>query len=78
MRAIFVWGLGVALLVLGMGQVAARAETGGVKSPAEICPLTIGSMVPPVTLKNLDGQPFDLASAVREKPTILIFYRGGW
>ena len=25
-----------------------------------------------------DGTPFDLGAAFSEKPTVLIFYRGGW
>lgn len=44
----------------------------------DICPIQIGQALPHVVLKTSDNQPFDLNGAVAEKPTILIFYRGGW
>lgn len=47
-------------------------------SPSEIRPLLIGAPVPEVTLQTVDGNPFDLATAVSERPAVLIFYRGGW
>lgn len=47
-------------------------------SPSEIRPLLIGAPVPEVTLQTVDGNPFDLAAAVSERPAVLIFYRGGW
>lgn len=47
-------------------------------SPRKIRPLLIGSTVPELTLKNLDDSDFDLNAAIAQKPTILIFYRGGW
>ncbi len=47
-------------------------------SPSKICPLLVGEHTPSVTLKTLDGQNIDLKTAVSQKPTLLIFYRGGW
>jgi hypothetical protein len=48
-------------------------------SPEEIRPLLIGMTVPTITgLTKTDGTPFDLNTAIAKKPTILIFYRGGW
>ncbi len=41
-------------------------------------PLAVGARVPAVTLKTSDGADFDLAAALAAKPTLLIFYRGGW
>ncbi|MBD3290084.1 redoxin domain-containing protein, partial [candidate division KSB1 bacterium] len=38
----------------------------------------VGSKIPTVHLKKYDGSPFDLNAAVSQKPTVLIFYRGGW
>lgn len=43
-----------------------------------ICPLLIGAMVPKLTLTAADGRSFDLNAAITKKPTVLIFYRGGW
>lgn len=47
-------------------------------SAAEAKPLTVGATAPSVTVKTADGTAFDLGAALTEKPTILIFYRGGW
>lgn len=47
-------------------------------SPSEIRPLLIGASVPKVTLQTVDGDPFNLGAAVSERPSVLIFYRGGW
>jgi len=47
-------------------------------SPKEACPLVPGTSVPAVTVRALDGSEVSLAEAVREKPSILVFYRGGW
>ena len=46
--------------------------------PEDISPLLIGENIPEVSLKNLDGKIVSLNKIVKEKPTILIFYRGGW
>ncbi len=51
-------------------KIAASAE--------EICPLLVGQKIPLVNLKTHDGKEFDLNTAVSQKPTVLIFYRGGW
>jgi hypothetical protein len=54
-------------------------EGGGVASSAnEICSVKTGSVIPQVSLRNLDGSLFDLNRAVSKKPTVIIFYRGGW
>ena len=48
------------------------------QSPREVCPLLTGSHVPAVILTTADGRPFDLSGAVKQKPTVVVFYRGGW
>lgn len=47
-------------------------------APDQTCPLPVGSAVPAMQLQSLDGKPFDLAAALKAKPTILIYFRGGW
>jgi len=47
-------------------------------APNKICPLLIGSPVPPITLQTLDGEAFDLNARLKNRPTILIYFRGGW
>lgn len=46
--------------------------------PADISPLLIGERVPVVKIPAADGKLFDLNASISQKPTILIFYRGGW
>lgn len=48
------------------------------QNPEDISPLLIGESIPTVRLKDASGKEFDLNGAIASKPTILIFYRGGW
>lgn len=57
-----------------MGHLSGKVPT----DPGDIRPLLIGAKIPELTLKTVDGDPFDLNSAVSERPTLLVFYRGGW
>ena len=41
-------------------------------------PLSVGAKAPAVSLKTLDGQTTDLTDLIEEKPTVIVFYRGGW
>jgi hypothetical protein len=47
-------------------------------APNKICPLPIGSPVPQINLQTLAAEPFDLHARLKSKPTILIYFRGGW
>lgn len=53
-----------------LSQVADKAE--------DICPLKVGSPIPSVSLSLPNGTIVDLRAEVSKKPTILVFYRGGW
>lgn len=46
--------------------------------PQDVSPLLVGENIPMVMLPNAEGQSIDLNKLVAEKPTILVFYRGGW
>lgn len=48
------------------------------EKPEDISPLLIGEQVPAVMLSDASGKTIDLKAAIAAKPTILIFYRGGW
>lgn len=48
------------------------------QKPEDISPLLNGEKIPVVTLMDTSGKIFDLNKTIAEKPTILIFYRGGW
>lgn len=41
-------------------------------------PILVGSAVPAVNLTDLDGKSTTLAALLNGKPTVLVFYRGGW
>ena len=62
-----------AYLALAM-QLHAAIPTGAENA----VPLKVGDAAPAVTVTALDGSSFDLGRAIAAKPTILIFYRGGW
>lgn len=47
-------------------------------SPQKVCPLLNGMPIPQLTLSAADGAAFDLNAAVKAKPAVLVFYRGGW
>ncbi len=48
------------------------------QKPEDISPLLYGEKIPEVTLLDASGKSVNLNLKVAEKPTILIFYRGGW
>lgn len=70
----------VCLTLLPFGVLAQPTTTAASipNAPNQICPLPVGSAVPPMQLQSLDAKHFDLAAALKTKPTILIYFRGGW
>lgn len=61
-----------ALLYAGLlpAQLPERAE--------DISPLLIGEAMPDIAVTSMDGSARSLADIFKEKPTVLVFYRGGW
>jgi hypothetical protein len=47
-------------------------------SAEKVYPLLIGAEIPGVGLTRSDGAPCELAELIKTKPSIIIFYRGGW
>lgn len=66
------------LLLAGLlFSVTCRAEIAS--APDTIHPKLNGQMVPAnVMLKQLDGQEQPLSTLIANKPTVIVFYRGGW
>lgn len=60
------------------GQGSSSFEQGIPQSPEDISPLLVGERIPEAILLNAMGHPVELSKLISEKPTILIFYRGGW
>lgn len=76
MKYFFLW-----LLAIGVGAVGLAAQpAGGViaASAEEVRPLAVGNKAPVAVLTGQDGSEVDLAKVFASKPTIVIFYRGGW
>ena len=48
------------------------------QSAAEVDTLQVGAPAPDFVAKTPDGEPFEFIVAERDKPALLIFYRGGW
>ena len=47
-------------------------------SAGETNPLVVGDRIPSVQVADSDGRQIDLSELTAEKPTVIIFYRGGW
>ena len=67
------WHIVLLLLSLSFNSLAQVAETA-----TEISPLLIGETIPDVEVSTLDGKVVKTSALISEKPTVLIFYRGGW
>ena len=46
--------------------------------PENISPLLIGETLPKASLQDTDGKSIELSSILQSKPSVLVFYRGGW
>lgn len=44
----------------------------------DVTPLKVGERIPAINLKTTSGAAIELRKVLNAKPTILIFYRGGW
>lgn len=57
---------------------AKDASAGYASEAAEVTPILTGTAIPEVSLHSVDGDSVQLMELVKEQPTVLIFYRGGW
>ena len=80
--SIWFWLLAFILIVRCLScdsQVIERENRNKVAQRAEdIRPVLIGQPLPKMVLRTMDDKTFDLNAATAEKPTVLIFFRGGW
>ena len=44
----------------------------------DISPILIGETLPNAIFQNAEGKSVQLKAILEEKPTVLVFYRGGW
>ena len=66
------------LVLFAVLPVNALDRTQIADSAENVTPLLIGQTVPNSKLQTVDGDPVSLKALTLEKPTVLIFYRGGW
>ncbi|MHC4917215.1 MAG: peroxiredoxin-like family protein, partial [Planctomycetota bacterium] len=65
------------LLALGAGTVF-LADESIPDAAGSARPIRPGVVIPALTLRDSAGHDFDLGAALREKPAVIIVYRGGW
>ncbi|MEC8489811.1 MAG: peroxiredoxin-like family protein [Pseudomonadota bacterium] len=74
----------VAMAMLMFGCIAGASnayalERGTIAEDADsVTPLLNGQVAPKTTLKMADGSPVSLQALTMQKPSIVLFYRGGW
>ena len=79
MKNKWISGLVGFLCLWPMGGKAATADRMEIAPSAEaVRPLGAGDRVPDGTLTTIDGKKVNLQSLIAQKPSVLIFYRGGW
>ena len=44
----------------------------------DICPIKNSQEIPSAEIYSIDGKSVDLKAYVGQKPTVIVFYRGGW
>ncbi len=59
-----------AILAADVSRIAQTAE--------QVTPILNGQELPDVNLVTVDGKPVNLRELASEKPSVIIFYRGGW
>lgn len=70
----------VSILILTiMSFFSCKSSAQNIPANAEdISPLLIGEVLPNASLQDIDGKTVALESILKNKPTVLVFYRGGW
>jgi peroxiredoxin len=67
------------LLIIFTGLLSGKPVSAQIPERAEdISPLLIGQEIPDASLTAPDGSSHQVSAVVGEKPTVLLFYRGGW
>lgn len=66
------------LLLLALTWTTLPVSAQFAEDAHSISPLLIGENIPDISLVNTDNKIVQLHDIFKEKPTVLIFYRGGW
>ncbi|QHJ11983.1 Putative peroxiredoxin bcp [Paraglaciecola mesophila] len=69
----------LAILLMAFSVTSSALErTDIAQSAQDVSPLLVGHGAPNTKLKTAEGAPVSLKAMLMQKPTVLIFYRGGW
>lgn len=80
----YIYLLSCLVMVIGCTQQADNKVSDNTEQKAyaesalEIDPILTGTKIPDASVKNVTGESVRLHDLIKEKPTVLIFYRGGW
>ncbi len=66
------------LFTLSSLQAMALDRTVIAETAQDVTPILNGSTIPNVMVKTADGAPVSLPALLMEKPSVIVFYRGGW
>lgn len=66
------------LLTLIATAISLNFKAQVAENATDISPLLIGENAPDVEVKDINGKATSLKVILTEKPTIIMFYRGGW
>lgn len=66
------------IFTLMLTGLFAQAQAQLPENPQDIAPLLVGEAMPEMQLTGADGQSYATGQLLAQKPTVLIFYRGGW
>ena len=64
--------------IAGTSSVHALERGTTAEDANSVTPLLNGQVAPKTTLKMADGSPVSLQALTMQKPSIVLFYRGGW
>jgi len=68
----------LAMAPLGSLPAEVPQEKPVADKPTDVHPLGVGDQVPDGDVRDLAGKTVRFLGLVRQKPTVVIFYRGGW
>jgi len=66
------------VLLVTMTLVTSATAQNYADDPKQVNPILTGTTIPDAAVKTIEGKTVSIQELVRQQPTVLIFYRGGW
>ena len=66
------------ILIAFLALLASETYAQTPEKPIDISPLLIGEIIPEAVLKSPDAMNHNVSNILSKKPTVMLFYRGGW